>query len=147
MDMTTPTHPPTTVPRGTSATAWAREHGTHYRGTIATDNYEPVPRTVVVVGCYFYSTETVTDGLIIDDARQLRDYSHAVYLIDDGRTVRPYYVAAWHADHDYVIAHPFPTNFDADGTPRLRADDGRPVDHSSWQLGPRRAYHVKVVAR
>ena len=131
------------APRGTSATEWAREHGTHYRGTVAADNYEPAPRTVVIVNCYFYSTETVTDGLIIDDARQLRDYTHAVYLIDDGRTVRPYYVAAWHPEGDYVIAHPFPTNYTADGSPQPRVD-GLPVNYDSWQLGPRRAYHVKV---
>lgn len=121
----------------TSTVEWAREHGEHRHGTVALDNHEPT-RDYAYVHCYRYSTDTVENGYIIDGALTWKDGRQAVYLMDDGCTVRPYYVAAYHPDHEYVIIHPFPVS---DG--RLRPD-GRPVDFSSWLLGPRRAYHVKL---
>jgi hypothetical protein len=129
-----------------TATEWARANGVHCAGYIALDNYEPMPRAIERIECYRYSTDTVTDAYVLDHAYHLPHATRAIWLMDDSRTVRPFYVAAWHADHQNIIIHPFPTDVDEDGDPRLRADDGRPVDYSSWMLGPRRAYHVKVRA-
>jgi hypothetical protein len=128
-----------------STTEWARAHGVHTVGTVALDNYEPCPRGVMSLDCYAYDIDGRTSGYVIDGAMRLRDGNRAVYLIDDGRTVVPHYVAAWHPDGSHVIAHAFPTNYDADGNRVTRADDGRPVDYGTWMLGPRRAYHVKLV--
>jgi hypothetical protein len=64
--------------------------------------------------------------------------------MDDGTSVRPFHVAAYHPEQSHVIVHTFPVNVNADGSPRLRVDDGRPVSFDTWQLGPRRAYHVKL---
>lgn len=65
-----------------------------------------------------------------------------MYLIDDGATVFVYYVAGWsHGDSitpRILMLHPFPLSV---GT---RPDNGRPIDMSTWMLGPRRAYHLKV---
>lgn len=134
----------TTPPRGESAVTWARQHGTHVRGWFALDNYQPCPRETAYVDCYFYSTETAPDAVVIDGLGAVRDARRAVYLIDDGRTVRPFYVAAYHPDRAYVIAHAFPVDVNADGSPLMRADGRGAVDMSTWAIGPSRAYHVKV---
>ena len=131
-----------------TATEWAREHGRHLRGQIARDNYEPT-RGFATVDLHTYDMgkdDPRGSGIILADGSQLREAWHAVYLIDDGRTVAPFYVIGWSTDpaDPYIMLHPFPVNVHADGSPRLRADDGRPVDFASWALGPRRAYHVKV---
>lgn len=69
------------------------------------------------------------------------------YLIDDGVSVLPMHVGGWHpatraVDKLYISA--FPVNVASDGTPRLRKDNGRPVDFSGWLLPASRAYHIKV---
>jgi hypothetical protein len=130
-----------------SATAWAREHGEHFTYGAALDNYEPVPRSYASGTCHFYSTETVTDGVILEGRDQFREATNAAFLLDDGRTVRPYYVAGWgtrEGDTDHVMLHPFPTNFNADGTPHMRSDRDEQVDFGNWMLGPRRCYHLKI---
>lgn len=127
------------------AVAWAREHGRHWHGQTARDNYEPT-RGFASLTVHTYETDDHTAAAIIDDVSALRDPFRATYLLDDGRTVRPYYVAAWHPDRSYVILHAFPTNYNDDGTRRLRADDGRPVDFTSWAIGPRVAFHVKITS-
>lgn len=129
-----------------TATEWAREHGEHYAGYVALDNYEPMPRSIERIECYRYSTDDFLDAYVLDHVYHLRDATRAVYLMDDGTTVAPYYVAGYHQDHQYVIIHPFPVNVNADGTPRMRADRDEQVNHDMWQLGPRRAYHVKLRA-
>jgi hypothetical protein len=130
---------------GQSATEWAREHGEHYSAAFLLDNHEP-PRNWLTLPAYAYTSHDGTSAFVIDGARALRDYNQAIYLMDDGTTVRPFYVAAWHPADDgqtHVIVHAFPVNVNDDGTPHLRPD-GRPVSFDSWQLGPRRAYHVKI---
>jgi len=77
----------------------------------------------------------------------------AIALFDDGQAVVPHYCAGWNpydtdqrrdgefrfgATGPYVLWHAFPLSRGA------RPDNGRPVDMSSWMLGPRRAYHFKV---
>lgn len=86
------------------------------------------------------------DGRVVrslTDGQQLKDAHRAVYLMDDGRTVAPWYVAGWSKENTITLT-PFPVNVNEDGTPRLRADRPEPVDYSTWALGPRRAYHLKV---
>lgn len=117
-------------------------------GTVALDDYEPVPRSWDVLHIEEWDHETNGRVLVVTHVLgRLKDANRAIYLMDDGRTVTPWYVAGWGGEglaEGSIILHPFPTNYNADGTPRLRADDGRPVDFSNWQLGPRRAYHVKL---
>lgn len=74
----------------------------------------------------------------------VRDGGRAVFLVDDGRTVRPLYVAGWSVKEDAVFLDDMPVSIRPDGTPLLREDNGRPVDYSTWQLGPRTAYHLKI---
>lgn len=91
----------------------------------------------------FHTSDTVTAGATITGA-DWRDWHDAMYLLDDGESVRPYYVAGYrdagaprastYRGYGYrsrLILHPMPTG----------------ERHSSWQLGPRRAYHVKVTGR
>jgi hypothetical protein len=110
----------------------------------ALDNYEPVPRET---GRSLLEEWHETDGTIVYRLvgwREERDAVKSVYLIDDGRTVRPYYVAGWSTKNDRITLHPFPTNYHPNGEPKTRDDNGRPVDHGMWMLGPRRAYHLKI---
>jgi hypothetical protein len=128
---------------------WARTHGVAYRWNTALTNHEPVSRDFASGTLYRYNAidEVRGPGIILEDASGLKDATNATYLVDDGRTVEAFYVTGWGPTDapDTIFLQPFPTNYNADGTPRLRAD-GRPVDFSSWQLGPRRAYHLKVSA-
>lgn len=74
------------------------------------------------------------------------DTHRMVFLADDGHTVRPLYVSGWSGTHDCVFLEPFPVNVNEDGSPRMREDDpARPVDFSTWMLGPSRVYHLKIV--
>ena len=112
--------------------------------TSVLDNYDP-PRNT---GRSLLEEWHHPDGLItyrLIGWGEERDATRAVYLLDDGHSVRPYYVAGWqNGDTSRIMLHPFPVNVNDDGTPRLRADDGRPVDYGNWVLGPRRAYHLKI---
>lgn len=122
------------------------QHTATFRFVVALDRYEP-PRD--------YGTGTLEEFTWPDDGRVtyrlpdglevFREVTKAVFLIDDGRTVRPLYVTGWSGANNYVTLAPFPVNVHDDGTPRMRADDpARPVDYSTWSLGPSRAYHLKV---
>lgn len=129
---------------GRSAVDWAREHGTHYRGLIALTNHDPWHRQYreTVVDCYAAPDH---QGRPIWVVYHHGDLSHeAVFIMDDGRDVIPWYVAGWHDEHEDIILHRFPRNFDDNGEPIRRANDGYPVNFDTWQLGPRRAYHVKL---
>jgi hypothetical protein len=80
---------------------------------------------------------------IVDAPAHFKDGHNAIYLLDDGNTVVPYYVVGWNdkAEPVYVLIQPFPANPDGAAT---RPDNGQPIDYSTWALGPRRAYHLKV---
>lgn len=130
-----------------TTTEWAREHGQHARWRCAADNYDP-PRDFAAGDLWFYDfgdEDPRGAGIILDGADQLRDNGRkAIYLVDDGRTVAAYYVAAWYPEGTHLILDSMPTNYDANGTREVRADDGREVDYGTWMLGPRTAYHLKV---
>lgn len=100
---------------------------------------------------YGYAVETQsadgTDTLVIFHHGEIPSAESCLFIIDDGRTVVPRYVAGWHPDKGRIYLHPFPVNVDSDGQPRMRADNGGPVDFSTWQLPARRAYHVKLIRR
>lgn len=125
----------------------------------ALDNYEPMPRDMAYGraieynirnpqrderGVMLYAEETPRGW---PEGVQLKDAKRAVYILDDGQTVRPMYVAGYqegnpsplHPDgcEPFIILHPFPTN-------GPRADGQGMADFSTWMLGPRRAYHLKV---
>lgn len=96
-----------------------------------------------------FTAEYPTAGIIMsltDSGLSLDKVRHSIALFDYGNVVYPYYCAGWNAENraswgltDYVMWHPFPVAADGDTTA-----DGRPLDYSTWQLGPRRAYHFKV---
>jgi hypothetical protein len=129
---------------------WARTNGTAYRWSAALTNHEPVSRDWATGTLYRYGAldEVRGPGIILEDASGLKDATKATYLVDDGRTVEVYFVAGW-GPHDApgtLFLQPFPVNIDADGNQRVSPKDGRPIDFSNWQLGPRRAYHLKISA-
>lgn len=120
-----------------------------WTGFVHADNYDP-PREGYTVTAEVYAPESWRPEPVIGlDVTDVKDAHRAVYLIDDGDTVRPHYVGGWAAaskdseittQRDVVWLYPFPTNPDG----RKRPDNGRVVDYSTWALGPRRCYHVKV---
>jgi hypothetical protein len=133
-----------------TTTQWALEHGTRMRYASALDNY-PVPRNVAYGDLFIYDRDdrgNANDiGIVIPDGLdKFPRAPHCLFLVDDGRSVQVFYVASWHDTDRHIIAHPMPTNYDRDGNRRTRADDGRPVDFSNWELGPRTAYHLKLHA-
>lgn len=139
---------------GTSAVRWAETHGRRHVWSAALDNYEPT-RDYAQGELYAYllhGTREGERGLVLIPEHGMKDTRSSLYLIDDGRTVEPMYVSGWKDSDDadealpqYVLLKPFPTNYDADGERRYRADDQtRPVDFGSWMLGSRRTYHLKV---
>lgn len=134
----------TTIQRGQLAHEWAREHGEHFTVTTHLDNHEPPRRSAALVMHRFVGHSGDTEYMI-ESGVDLLD-THCGFLLDDGYSVIPLYVAGWHSEHKYILAHKFPLDFNpTTREPNLRADNGRPVDHSTWILGPRRYYHLKVV--
>lgn len=123
---------------------------------VALDNREPWHRShrdySGSISWYPVDAERIFRGVIPDALREIPNATDAIYLLDDGETVEPFYVVGWSPlDNEKspdtrgdVMIGCFPVNVDSDGSPILRADDNRPVDYSSWQLGPKRAYHLKV---
>jgi hypothetical protein len=123
---------------------WAQENGHRLRWTTVLDNHEP-PRDTAHGNLYTYNrTDRAGEGIVIEDASDMREPHKCSFIIDDGRTVKVFYVASWNPDTHDLILHRLPVNFEEDGSPILRADDQRPVDYSDWVLGPRRCYHLKV---
>lgn len=90
------------------------------------------------VNAYGRTIDRDTYVLTYPDGDAPRDATDAIYVWDDGSQVIALYVAGHSPDGAKVYLMPFPTN----GAPR--ADNGRPADFSTWILGPRRAFHVKV---
>jgi hypothetical protein len=91
-----------------------------------------------------FSRETGEQGMVIWP--DWKDSHRALYVIDDGVTARPMYVTGWQAETavEEIYLGTFPLDVTPDGQPRIRSDNGRPVDFSSWLLAASRAYHVKV---
>lgn len=97
---------------------------------------------------YGYAVETLnatgTDTLVILHNGEVPSAERSLFIIDNGRTVTARYVAGWNVSQRAVYLHPFPTAWDVDGNPVMRADRAEQVDYSSWVLNPHRAYHVKL---
>lgn len=137
-----------TLKPGMSVTDWAHEHGTPYRWRCAIDNYN-MTRNWAHGVLYLTTGHDGEPVVIIGGGDFNRDVTRALFLLDDGRTIRPMYVAGYGPDAvngrpEAIILQDFPTNYHADGTRRVRADDGRPMDFGLWELGPRTAYHLKL---
>lgn len=87
---------------------------------------------------HFYAAEgDMAETITLHQSGQFKDAEQANYLIDDGATVRPFYVSGWSRE-GLIYLQPFPVNG------AIRPDNGRPADFSTWALGPRRTYHLKV---
>lgn len=114
----------------------------HYR--VALDNYEPMPRVIGYGRIVRYiARDGVTAWKLFPDDEGRMDLGKGVFLVDDGVSVTAAYVAGWPAAGDgdpYVLLFPFPVNPDGKRTP----DGRRVIDHGTWMVGPRRAYHLKV---
>jgi hypothetical protein len=137
-----------------STIEWARLHGQEFRTRILLDNYEPNRAATSLTG-YTYErpiepgrSESAVVLVVGDELHQPTD---SIYLFDTGLSVAPYYVAGYPSNGGpvpsrrasepfFVILHPFPLSRG------VRPDSGRPVDMSGWALGPRKAYHCKVVS-
>lgn len=129
-----------------TTTEWAKQNGTEYRWSAALDNYEPT-RNYGHGRLWKYGRidDTRGPGIILDPTGTPLGPNMLV-LVDDGATVTPYYVSGWGPTDapNLIFLSPFPTNVDETGAPILRANDGRPVDFSSWALGPTKCFHLKV---
>lgn len=127
------------------------------RYNVAMDNYE-LPRLIITGYAVRYSVHVhgTVYGIYMpcDDANgiPLGNALNANALFDSGQDVSAYYCAGWNpydserardpalhfgSTGPSVLWHPFPLSA---GT----RPDGRPVDMSSWMLGPRKTYHFKV---
>lgn len=116
------------------------------------DNYSPARRMA-----YGYAVEYVRangqNGMTLwrtdfgaVGTRTYDELIRALFIVDNGRSATPFDPCGWapSADADQLFIMPFPLEYNADGSRRTRADDGRPVDMSGWYVGPRRTYHLKV---
>lgn len=111
----------------------------------ALDNHDPYRSEASGTAEIWHGVDGIESIRICDpDLAQFKDFNNSLFLIDDGRFVVPHYSAGWSVHHNggpaYLIIEPMPTN----PTGRVRADDGRVIDYRNWQLGPKRAYHLKV---
>jgi hypothetical protein len=73
----------------------------------------------------------------------LPDWQKSLFILDNGTTARIMYVAGWksygdHGELDVAWLQDLPMN---GGN---RPDNGRQVDMSGWELGPKKTYHLKV---
>jgi hypothetical protein len=119
-----------------------------YTYAASMDNYEPVRDQAdgTVEVWQWPDTGEVSYRIPGGVSRFLKDTRHVIFLMDDGATVAPLYLAGWSQRDDTLFLQSFPVNVDTDGNPRMRGDNGRPVDFRTWMLGPQRAYHLKVTA-
>lgn len=82
---------------------------------------------------------------ILHGIDKLPDATKSLYLLDDGRTARIMYVSGWaKADHatqaNQLWLQDIPVNPDGE----TRPDNGERIQYSTWRLGPRRTYHLKL---
>lgn len=106
----------------------------------ALDNHEPVPRAEATgYGVRYVHPSTGSEGFKIYNSAGIKDAHKASLILDDGETAVPYYCVGW-KDDEYTLYQPFPTNPDGAVGP----DNGRPIDYSTWILGPRKTYHFKI---
>jgi hypothetical protein len=128
---------------------WTNPHtGETFTHTVgfccAMDNYEPVPRRIAHSLLEVWTSAEGSVRYVVVGWNAEPDAFKAIYLIDDGCRVTPWYVQGFSQERDRIMLDRFPVNVNDDGSPRLRTDDGRPVDYSTWLHGPVRAYHLKI---
>jgi hypothetical protein len=119
--------------------------GTLVHWSTPLDNYEPARAHATGYGVCYIHKVTQEPGFKFWPGDQLRDITRAILILDDGKVAAPYYCAGWNSKDEtngYVLFQPFPTNPHG----RTRPDTGQPADYSGWVLGPRRAYHLKLVS-
>lgn len=126
----------------------AREAAATHGGTLVwwstpLDNHTPARAYATGYGVCYIHKVTHEAGFKFWPGEQLRDIQNAIVILDDGKVAAPYHCAGWNSEdqaNGYVLFQPFPTNPHG----RTRPDTGQPIDHSTWVLGPRRAYHLKL---
>lgn len=107
-----------------------------YTFTAAADNYE-------VTRGYLYGTLTTDQGF--DGKSDVLEFEYEpddvrrnpIFVLDFGDRVEVRYMAGWSAANKQVFLQPFPLSVG-------ERPDGRPIDMSTWMLGPRRAFHLKL---
>jgi hypothetical protein len=110
-------------------------------GSIAADNHEPTRNFYQITGeVYAPMPGTWERCVVITTTDDITDMIRSNYLLDDGATVVPHYVGGWNQTFTRVFLYPFPVNPDQ----RRRTDNGQVIDYSTFALGPRRCYHVKI---
>lgn len=121
----------------------------------AMDNYEPVPRRIAHGVAVAYVHRNLNYKGLWIPAGPIRgsDLEKSVIVTDDGKSVTPWWAGGYHrhpsstySDQEnqdgfpYVLFHEFPLS------QGIRPGTGRPADMSSWMLGPRKFYHLKVIS-
>lgn len=66
--------------------------------------------------------------------------SNIGFILDNGKESIPTYVAGFNPNHGTMFLKPIPVNPEN----RTRPDNGRVIDFSTWMLGPRKTYHLKI---
>lgn len=106
----------------------------------ATDNHNPSRAYAAGTLSTGQGAEGKTTVLEWAEGQEPKGSQEAVYLLDTGSAVQVLYVAGWfpagHAEAGKLFLQAFPTN-------HIGAD-GQPVDFGNWQLGPRKAFHLKA---
>lgn len=113
----------------------------HY--AVALDNHTPTRQFGSGTGS-LYLPDTAWNGqsetIILHDVENFRDFERSNFIIDDGKSVRVFYLAGWNPIGTMLYLQPFPTNPNG----ATRPDNGRVIDYSSWALGPRKTFHLKI---
>ena len=114
------------------------------------DNYEPVPRRAASFAVEVFGDHPslkICSGLF----NPIEIFgSNAIFLLDDGYHVVPYYTVSYRISRRDILIQKFPVNYewypDSGYVAIPRDDNLRPVDFSSWQLGPRKCFHLKLTS-
>lgn len=109
------------------------------------DNHEPPRRTHRGVLTEWERPETLRENTMVLEPHSPFHKIHTLasggisFVLDDGDVATPYYVSGWQPLDLTMFLQPFPTNPDKRTRP-----DGRPIEYSTWVLGPRKTYHLKI---
>lgn len=80
----------------------------HWRGVVALDNYEPVPREYAVVQLEEWAYPERAAGwtglefVMIEGLDKIKKAPRARWLLDDGETLRVMYTTGWHETGRYI---------------------------------------------
>lgn len=110
-----------------------------YRWTAALDNHEPT-REWASGEIEWRQDAFGSDIAVLSGGQNLPNAHKSNFILDDGKSAQILYVTGWGPFHDSIWLGLFPVNPNG----ATRPDNGRVIDYSTWQLGPRRTYHLKL---